>query len=49
MAATGDDVPIIQAENLTSNVRSILYRSAPLSPSLTPPHPHLSDVFDESI
>jgi hypothetical protein len=35
MAATGDDVPIIQAENLTSNVRSILYRSAP--PTLANP------------
>ncbi|KAM0904537.1 hypothetical protein ACQ4PT_017979 [Festuca glaucescens] len=31
MAATGDDVPIIQAENLTSNVRSILYSRTFLS------------------
>ena len=34
MAATGgvsaDDVPILQAENLTSNVKSIYYRSASL-------------------
>lgn len=37
MAAAGgvssDDVPILQAENLTSNVKSIYYRSLSLSSS----------------